>query len=245
MDISEPSPNSELLTLRRKLAATVPLTDLDFSIGERTWHITAVTDQDALLDAAVGMEHFPYGLLLWESSVGLAHYFAEHSADIQGKSMLELGAGAGFPGIVAKAYGAEVVQTDHQQSALDLCRLNALQNNINGIPRFLADWRVWNHTIRYDILTGADICYQRGMHFHLEQLFRQALKPNGRLIISDPVRPQALEFAAHLEKNGWTLALETCLIDRIAEQGTQEVALLIGKRDSNPVKVEKTDGNSA
>jgi len=217
--------------LRRKLAATVPLTDLDFPIGERTWRISAVTDQDALLDAAVGMEHFPYGLLLWESSVGLAQYFAEHHVEIWGKSLLELGAGAGFPGIVAKAYGADVVQTDHQQCALDLCRLNALQNHVDGIPRFLADWRVWNHSTRYDILTGADICYERGMHFHLEQLFRQALKPNGRLILSDPVRPQALEFAAHLEKNGWNLALETRLIDRIAEEGITEVALLIGERE--------------
>ena len=72
-------------------------------------------DQDALLDFAEELEHFPYGFLLWEASVALARKLAANPSLVAGKRVLELGAGVGLaPGIVARSLGAEVWQTDHQ-----------------------------------------------------------------------------------------------------------------------------------
>lgn len=206
--------------------ARFPLVTTTVRVGSRDWQVTAVQNQDALLDAAEELEHFPYGFLLWESAIGLARFLAANPALVAGRHVLELGAGVGLPGLVAQALGAQVQQTDHQAGALTLARQNAAQNGVISIRQFTADWRAWTHTERYDVLLGSDILYERAMHFYLEAIFRENLAPGGKLILSDPGRPQALEFAARLEKAGRPIRLET-----------ERVPAVEGSRDVQPVEV--------
>lgn len=190
----------------------VPLVTTAISIGDRDWQITAVQNQDLLLDTAHELEHFPYGFLLWESAVGLARYLAANPSLVLNKRVLELGAGVGVAGIAAQAMGANVWQTDHQKGALQLASRNARQNGVGGIQQFLADWRSWQHHTRYDVLIGADITYEWGMHFYLERIFRENLAPGGTILLADPGRPQSLEFLAQLEKKDWKIAIESLAV---------------------------------
>ncbi len=230
-----PEAEAEMAALYARLEGQFPLVTTDISIEGQDWRVTAMQNQDALLEVADELEHFPYGLLLWESAVGLARFLAANPALVAGKRVLELGAGVGLPGLVAQTLGAQVWQTDHQPGALSLARWNAWQNRVQGVERFLADWRLWGHTERYEVLLGADILYERAMHFYLEAIFRQNLLPGGHLLLSDPVRPQAMEFAAHLEKSGWQLALETQSVHLTHEPKPVEVALLVARRDWHSV----------
>lgn len=212
-----------------QLAQKVPLVTADIAVGGRVWRVTCVQNQDVLLDVAEAWEHFPYGFLLWESAVALARFLAADPTLVAGKRVLELGTGVGLPGLVAQSLGGWVRQTDHQPEALALAQRNAQQNGITGITSFRADWRDWSHTERYDVLLGADVIYQRDVHFHLERIFQQNLAPGGRLILADPGRPQAMEFAAHLETSGWRIALETqtVLLEEVGRENKPvEVALL-------------------
>jgi predicted nicotinamide N-methyase len=216
-----------------EMATALPLETLPISIGGRDWQITAVHNQAALLALADQLEHGPYGFLLWDSAIALAEWLVGQAEQVRGKRMLELGAGVGLPGLVARSLGAEVWQTDHQPMALSLAAVNMKQNGVPGSHHFVADWRTWMHTDCYDILLGADILYERSMHAHLERIFCQNLRPGGRLLLSDPGRPQALEFAAHLEKRGWLIELATQIV-RWAPPSRQakpvEVMLLAGVR---------------
>ena len=88
--------------LRAQIGAKFPLVMAEIEIGAQIWKVTAVQNQDALLDGADELEHFPYGFLLWESAVGLARHLAAHPELVAGKTVLELGAGVGLPGTVSR-----------------------------------------------------------------------------------------------------------------------------------------------
>ena len=72
------------------------------------------------------------------------------TALLEGKRVLELGAGTGLPGIVAASLGARVVQTDRHEVALFLCKMNAERNGITTIEHRVADWTAWADEERYD-----------------------------------------------------------------------------------------------
>jgi predicted nicotinamide N-methyase len=196
----------------KELAVRYPLVDIGVRAAGRLWRITGVQDQDALIQGVQTDEdlvNFPYGLMLWPSAVGLAEWLA-HASQIQGKRILEIGAGVGLAGLAARALGAEVTQTDFQRDALTLCRHNATQNRIDGIHVMRGDWRAFPANLMpADIVIGSDILYERSLHGVLETLFPQLIGRGGRIVLSDPLRPQALEFMERLEARGrWSLSME-------------------------------------
>jgi predicted nicotinamide N-methyase len=184
-----------------------PLETVAIPIGDRTWQITCVTDQDALLDGVNEVEHVPYGFLLWESAVALAGWLVARPALVQGKRVLELGAGVGLAGLMARHLGGEVWQTDHHPDVLLLAAENARQNAVTPPTQFITDWRNWHHTDQYDLILGADILYERAMHHHLAPIFQRNLAPGGTLVLADPSRPQALELIAAMENDGWQVGI--------------------------------------
>ncbi len=218
----------DIAHMRAHLQTHYPLVTKPVTTEPRVWNITCARDQDALLDFAEELKHFPYGFLLWEASIGLARTLMQHPDLVAGKRVLELGAGVGVPGLVAQSLGAHVAQTDHQPHALWLAQVNAWQNGIEGITTFEADWQQWTHRGRYDVLLGADIMYERSMHPHLEDVFSRALAPNGKILLADPGRQQALEFAEYLQKQGWQLSSHSLHVEQTeAEQLARPVEIAI------------------
>src|SRR5437763_428817 len=114
--------------LRKRLSQRYPLVTRSVEIAGRLWRITAAQDQDSLIDSVdtdQDLHLFPYGMLLWASAIGLARHIAENPALVRNRTVLEVGAGTGLPGLVAAAEGASVMQTDYQSDTLALARVNA------------------------------------------------------------------------------------------------------------------------
>jgi predicted nicotinamide N-methyase len=219
------------------LIAAAPLETIDLELAGRSWRITAVLDQDALLDIATRFETIPYGLLLWESAVGLAEALAGAPGSIARRRVMELGAGVGLAGLVARHLGADVVQTDHEPVALSVALRNAKSNGVSGIRQMIADWRSWDHAALYDVIVGADIVYDQSVHDHLAHIFERNLAPGGLLLLADPDRPRTLGFLAKLEDRGWRFTIEVVTVRAVPGgrgRTAVPVSIVRGRRQSGP-----------
>ncbi len=184
-----------------------PLSECRLRVGDKELSVLH-TDAVLSLDEETRFlndpgQRVPYGAVLWPAAIALAHEIAMRAAEFRGKSVLELGAGTGLPGIAAAALGASVVQTDRSELIIHVCRMNGTRNRMTGIEYRLADWTEWTDATRYDWIVGSDILYADTQHEHLRRIFSGNLARGGRVLLADPFRPPSVPFLEGLEASGW------------------------------------------
>jgi predicted nicotinamide N-methyase len=215
---SDAAPPTELHTT----AGDVPLHEYRLRLGGREWAIlhtgVVLTHEDEQHFLTELRTRLPYGVALWPASIALAHELIERAGEIRGRRVLELGAGTGLAGIVAASLGAYVVQTDRQETALHLCRVNGERNGTTNAEQRVADWCDWRDSERYDWIIGSDILYTEAMHPHLRSIFESNLAPGGHLLLSDPFRKVSFELLEPLEASGWSISLSKW---SVGEEGGQ------------------------
>ncbi|WLG96452.1 methyltransferase [Pseudomonas sp. FP198] len=123
----------------------------------------------------------PYWSFCWASGLALARYLAEHPQWVEGKRVLDFGAGSGVAGIAAiKAGAREVVACDLDPLALAASRANAL---LNGVELdYSADF--FAEADRFDLILVADVLYDRANLPLLDQFLsrgREALVADSRV----------------------------------------------------------------
>lgn len=171
-------------------------------------HVAAMLTHDDESHFLLELENpLPYGIALWSATVALAHDIVFRAAEVRGKTILELGAGTGLPGIAAASLGAKVVQTDRNELAMSLCKRNCARNGIETIEHRIADWTDWNETQKFDWIIGSDILYGAETQPHLRRIFDTNLAPGGRVLLSDPFRTMSLRLMEEMEKDGWKIAI--------------------------------------
>ncbi len=177
------------------------------AVGNREWSVVStssvVTRDDEARYLANQADQLPYGVALWPASIALAHEIATRAEEFRARRVLELGAGTGLPGIVAASFGAMVIQTDRNELALHLCRLNGERNQTTGVEYRLADWTAWDDRGRYDWVIGSDILYADSHHSHLRRILDSNVAAGGRVLLADPFRQDSLPFLEGLETSGW------------------------------------------
>jgi predicted nicotinamide N-methyase len=168
---------SELLGDARLVAEPLPDTDL------RLWLIDA-QNMDRAFDAEETrriLEDPPYWAFCWASGLALARFLAEQPQWVQGKRVLDFGAGSGVAGIAAAKAGAlEVVACDLDPLAIEACRANA---ELNGVTlTYSADF--FAEQDRFDLILVADVLYDRANLPLLDEFLtrgREALVADSRV----------------------------------------------------------------
>jgi len=204
--MTAPATEGEVL---RTTIGDLPLHEYRLGVGGREWRIlhtdTVLSRNDESDFLRERKDMVPYGIVLWPAAIALAHEIVARAEELRGKTVLELGAGTGLPGIVAASLGARVVQTDRHELAMSVCRRNGERNGVSTIEHRIVDWADWTDETRYDWIVGSDILYGESTHPHLRRIFAENLAPGGRILLSDPFRAISLRLLESLEAEGWAI----------------------------------------
>ena len=121
------------------------------------------------------------GLALWPASIVLARWIS--NLNLSGKSICELGAGCGLPGITAFAYGGadRVVLTDYFEDTVANLAHNSKINSDGKIDVKAVDWAD-GFDESFDIVIGADLIYAAEAVPLLLRTIKSALKDGGHFL---------------------------------------------------------------
>jgi len=178
----------------------------DVPAGPMTLRIRRPPSAEDLIDEAefADDERLPYWAEVWPSGRVLCGVLAGMRLD--GRSVIELGAGIGTGSMVAAMQGARALATDWYPAAVEFGRWNAANLGLD-MQAEVMDWRDPPATVMdrapFDMVIGADILYEARNGVALGALIPALCGPGSEVIIADPRRPDARPFVEAMQRAGW------------------------------------------
>src|SRR5262245_9823010 len=129
----------------------------------------------------------PFWAFAWAGGQALARYLLDHPEQIDGRSLLDFGAGSGLVAIAAaKAGAAAVVAAEIDHFAAAAITANAALNEV-AVTVTTTDV-AGTFDPRWEVVAAGDVCYERPMADRVVAWLR-ALAKHGRLVLlGDPGR---------------------------------------------------------
>ena len=178
--------------------ATVALPGLSVQAATRAWPGA----EDAPISATGDVEPAYTASRVWPASAELALHVADV---VRGRSVVELGAGAGLAGLASAVLGAaRVVLTDLAEN-LPLLQRNAARNGLDvSVAAF--DW-LTPTTLgeRFDVVLAADCVFWPELFEPLLNAIAAVARPDGTLLVAVTHRLGRTDaFLEKLRRRGWT-----------------------------------------
>ncbi len=195
----------------------------DINISGIEIHLLRIVNVDELYENLVSKgedhddvkdERIPYWSDLWPSAIALSEHIVKSKLITNESTVHEFGCGLGLPGVVAGKLGADVLFTDYLQEALDFAKQNWELNTNNDAKFQLMDWRNPDRNLKADVLLASDVAYEKKSFEFLPHAFKTLVKPNGKIIVSEPNRLYAQEFFKSLSFRGFAVKKFVYSIER-------------------------------
>lgn len=142
--------------------------------------------------------HFPYWAKIWPASIAMSDFIQQHPETVQHKTVLELAAGLGMPGLLAARYAKTVCCSDYLQAAVDAMAASAAQTGLSNITCSLLNWHQLPDNIETEVLLMSDVNYDTAEFDQLYKVLMRFLKRGTSILLATPQRLMAKPFIESL-----------------------------------------------
>ncbi len=176
-------------------------------------------------DLSLAEEHCPYFGVMWEAGIGLSQYLTREMCE--GKKIIEIGCGLGLPSFVASRFGGDVIATDFHADVPIFLKSNQEKNQIH----FKYEVMNWREHInkkeddqfgQFDLVLGSDILYESQHPDQVAKALISLLKPNGKIILSDPGRAYVQRFISSMQSLGYPEKFSTEKVEAVLTPKNKE-----------------------
>lgn len=159
-------------------------------------------------DAGMGASGWPLFGQVWPSARVLA--LAMHSHAIEGKRILEIGAGLALASLVIHRRAGDVTVTDWHPLTETFLQKNLLANGLGPLPYQPGNWALDDASGasglgRFDLIIGSDVLYERQQPAQLARFIDQHATLHAEIIIVDPDRSNRSAFCREMAALGYGL----------------------------------------
>lgn len=179
------------------------LENLENTIDELFLELEKTGDANLLEDLC------PYFGCVWPSARALKEYLTHHSLEADGAvKVLEVGCGLAIPSLfLAKTLKfSKVIASDFHPEVPKFLERNLKRNRIS-MERFEyreLNWRDPPKDLgKFGVVIGSDILYEKSHPEDVAEALVKLVKPSGRIIIADPMRPYLQTFVSEMKARGF------------------------------------------
>lgn len=138
---------------------------------------------------------FPFWAKIWPSAIEMVSFLKAEPSWIDGRHVLELGAGIGLPSFAMANHASSMIISDHAPEAVKLIEKNIQHVGLHHVKAMCLDWNYFPDHIKAETLLLSDINYAPGEFASLLALIRKFLERDTTIILSTPQRITITPFA--------------------------------------------------
>lgn len=158
--------------------------------------VRTVYEKQLIKDPATA---FPFWAKIWASSWALTSFLENKLQLVEGKKVLEIGAGIGLPSFSVAHAAESLIISDQAAEAVVLMEKNIEHLGLRNAKALCLDWNHFPEGINADVALLSDINYAPEEFEALLKLIQRFLEQGSTIIIATPQRIMATPFVAALE----------------------------------------------
>ena len=142
---------------------------------------------------------FPFWAKIWPSAIEMTAFLQKEPHWIEGKHVLELGAGIGLPSFTMAAIASEMMISDHATEAVKLIEKNIQLLDLQHVKARCLDWNDFPDGIKVDTVLLSDINYAPDQFAPLLLVINKFLAQGTTIILATPQRITATAFVESIQ----------------------------------------------